>query len=436
MLLSATGGRPGRLGALDVLRFAAAAAVVGFHFLARDSPAWGGAAPEEVAAAGAWAAYGRLGVPLFFVISGFVILMSSWGRDVPDFVASRVGRLYPAFWVSVVLSVVISVVLWPAYADFFGGRPSASEALLNTTMVQQAFGVPSVSGVYWTLWYEARFYLLIAVLVLVGLTRRRVLAFAALWPLAGAMAAQADSELLTTLLIPGYAPFFAGGMLLHVLYRDVAHRDVPHRGGHDLGVWLLLGLQVAIAVHSSVRIHRNALTELTPVTPSTAVIAVLTVACFGLVALATLTRAVHWNARWMVRAGALTYPVYLLHENLGWYVIAQLREVLGAWGAVAAAVVVSLVASALLHRFVEQPFGPRLRRLTLEMLRRTPEERDARVVRAAAREPDAPLGRDARDAGSARAPGADPWERTLVAGATRMPPPPREEPLADRHRVP
>src|SRR4051794_6198061 len=86
-------GRHGRLGALDALRFIAAAAVVAFHFTARQSPAWEGPAPEAFDAVGPLTSYGRLGVALFFVISGFVILMSSWGRDLPHFVASRVGRL-------------------------------------------------------------------------------------------------------------------------------------------------------------------------------------------------------------------------------------------------------------------------------------------------------------------------------------------------------
>ena len=175
-------GRDSRLGMLDLLRFGAALAVVAFHFTARDSPAWGGAVPGEVAGVGQWAAYGRLGVPLFFVISGFVILMSSWGRDVPSFVASRVGRLFPAYWVSVAVSAVLVLVLWPENPEFFGTDPSASDAILNLTMMQPAFEAPHMSGVYWTLWYEARFYLLIALLVLVGMTRTRILAFAALWP--------------------------------------------------------------------------------------------------------------------------------------------------------------------------------------------------------------------------------------------------------------
>ena len=427
MARSTAAGRSDRLGVLDVLRVVAAFAVIGFHFLARDSPAWGGEVPDEVAGVGRWAAYGRLGVPLFFVISGFVILMSSWGKDVPTFAASRVGRLYPAYWISVVLSVAISVVLWPGYAAFFGGPVSPSDAVLNLTMVQQAFGGQSVSGVYWTLWYEARFYLLVALLMLVGMTRGRVLAFAALWPVLGAMADQAGSDLLTTLLLPTYAPFFAGGMLLYVLHRD----------GHDLGTWLLVALNGAIALHFSLRIHENALTELTPFAPSTIVLALLTLACFGLVAAATLTRATRWNAGWMVAAGALTYPVYLVHENLGWFVIASLRGRIGAWGAVLVAVAVALVAAWLLHRFVERPVGPRLRLVVLEMLRRTTTERpqadrDAdtahlpeELVRESGYRGAAPLPPAVRhqpDPRDGRWRDEDDWqERTLVTSPVRLP---------------
>jgi peptidoglycan/LPS O-acetylase OafA/YrhL len=358
--------RRSRLGALDVLRFLAAAAVVAFHFTARDSPAWDGPVPQEFASIGPWTSYGRLGVALFFVISGFVILMSSWGRDIPHFVASRVGRLYPAYWVSVVVSAGV-VFLWPENPAFFGLDITTSDAVLNLTMVQTAFGAPDLDGVYWTLWYEARFYLLIALLMLAGgLTRTRVLAFATLWPIAGAVAGTTASPLLTTLLMPDYAAFFAGGMLLYLLYRE----------GHDWGVWMLVALQCAIALHFSMKMFGPSLTTTTAFAPSPVKLALVTFLCFALVALVTLTPVARWDARWMTFAGALTYPLYLIHENLGWFVISRSREALGAWGAVLAASTVALVASVLLYRLVEKPFGARLRRVTLAMLRppaRAPE---------------------------------------------------------------
>jgi peptidoglycan/LPS O-acetylase OafA/YrhL len=356
MTTTATGS-PRRLGLLDVLRLLAALSVVAFHYVARNSPGWGGAPPEELGVVGSWAIYGRLGVPLFFVISGFVVLMTAWGRTVPDFVASRIGRLFPAYWVAVVLSAVLVLVVWPEKSAFSGHEISKGGALLNLTMLQGAFGVPDLDGPYWTLWNEARFYLLIALFILVGITRRRVLAFAALWPVVGAVVAQGGPGALTTLLMPEYAPFFAGGMLLYVLYRD----------GHDLGVWLLVGLQVAIALNWAPGAYTYMLAGESPWSPSTAAIAAVTVACFGLVALVTLTRLNAVSAGWMVVAGALTYPVYLVHENLGWFVIHLVRDSVSPWVAVGLATVTALVAAALLHHLVEKPFGGRLRRAVLRM---------------------------------------------------------------------
>ena len=351
----------GRLGALDGLRFLAAAGVVAYHFTARDSPGWGGSVPDEVAGIGAWTVYGRLAVPLFFVISGFVILMSAWGRDVPGFVASRIGRLFPAYWVAVVISLLLVLVVWPENPAFFGRQLTPTGGLLNLTMVQSAFGVPSVDGAYWTLWYEARFYLLIAVLLAVGITRARVLAFATLWPIAAALAAVTQSHLLVALLMPDYAPFFAGGMLLYLLYRD----------GPDLGTWLLVGMQVSLALHTAVTTFPASLDAESRFTPSGAAVGLLTLASFAVVGLATLTRAAAWDHRWLTAAGALSYPLYLLHENLGWFVIRSSADTVGPWGAVLIAVAVVLLAAVALHRAVERPFGDRLRRATLDMVRST-----------------------------------------------------------------
>jgi peptidoglycan/LPS O-acetylase OafA/YrhL len=363
--------RTGHLGMLDAMRFVAALSVLAFHYTARQSPGWDGFPPDELAGVGQWAAYGRMGVPLFFVISGFVLLMSSWGKDVSSFVASRVGRLFPAFWVAVAFSVVLVVKIWPENPAYLGHKVTTSGALLNFTMLNSAYSVPDIDGPYWTLWYEARFYALIAVLILVGITRNRILAFCALWPIVGAMAASTHSEMLIALLMPDYAPFFAGGMLLYLIYRD----------GHDLGVWLLIGMQAAFALNFSINTYSYALPLETEWVPSKPVIALVTAACFGLVALVTLTPVARWNMRWMAFAGALTYPVYLLHENLGWYVIHLMHGEVTPWTAVACATGVTLVAALLLHQLVEKPFGNKLRLVVLGMLQR--QSRDEAAAAAA-----------------------------------------------------
>ena len=190
-----------RLAVLDGLRFAAAAAVLVYHFVAVNHHAWGARTSTSLPDAQAVTAYGSFGVQLFFVVSGFVILMTAWGRDVRGFVASRAGRLFPAYWASVLLTVILLVLVVPGRRDV-----DLPQAAANLTMVQRAFGIPDLEAVYWTLWSELRFYVLVGVLVAVGLTRARVLAFVVLWPVAGAIATQTGSELLATMLVAPDAP--------------------------------------------------------------------------------------------------------------------------------------------------------------------------------------------------------------------------------------
>jgi peptidoglycan/LPS O-acetylase OafA/YrhL len=370
---SPAGTRTARLGVLDALRFVAAMSVVAFHFTGIN-PAWDGRAPSSVDPVGRWAAYGAMGVPLFFVISGFVVLMTAWGRDVPNFVASRVGRLYPAYWAAVVLGIAFAFVLWPAGSVSEGHAPTKAGALINLTMFQGAFGVPDLSGAFWTLWTEARFYALLAVFILVGITRRRVIAFAALWPVVAALAGRLGEPLLSTLLIADYAPYFAGGMLLYLIYRD----------GHNLVTWLLVGLNSLIALDFAVGYYPVALPRATDWPVSTSLVALVSFACFGLVALVTLTRLNRRGARWMTFLGALTYPVYLVHEKVGFYAIHLVRDLVSPWVALAAGVVVALAVATALHYAVEKPWGSRLRAATLRGLR------SATAGPAAVRTPAAP----------------------------------------------
>ena len=107
--------------------------------------------------------YGYLGVDLFFLISGFVILVSSDGKSPRQFVISRIVRLYPTYWCC--LTVTFLAIL------LFGRRMfhcRAGQYLANLTMLHSFAGIESMDGVYWSLAVEMKFYLLIFLLVALG----------------------------------------------------------------------------------------------------------------------------------------------------------------------------------------------------------------------------------------------------------------------------
>ncbi|MEU2201433.1 acyltransferase [Isoptericola sp. NPDC019482] len=343
-----------RLRGLDGLRFLAAAVVMGYHFTGIGIPQWGSPPHEVFPELNHVTRYGFLGVQLFFVISGFVILMTAYGKSISTFASSRVARLYPAYWAAIVLTVALQLV-WD------GGRnPTLMESALNLTMLQEAWDVPNVQGAFWTLWYEMKFYLLIGVFILVGITRRRVIAFAVLWPLAAELAKETDSGLLSSLLIPTYAPYFAVGMLLFLVYKD--------RG--DVAVWLGIALNTVLCMRQGYGYAGNATENVGAyVSPVVCAVVVLLMVVLVWALSAGPLRHVDWKV--LSTLGALTYPLYLVHGQFGFAVIDVMYDDWSRWVVLGVAVLVSVALAVLLHYGVENRLHDRLRAGVRDGLERT-----------------------------------------------------------------
>ncbi|MFJ6655176.1 acyltransferase family protein [Streptomyces sp. NPDC091377] len=342
----------GRLRALDGLRLLAALMVAFYHYGGRGgevSRAWGSSPQDQFPTLHAWFAYGPLGVQIFFVISGFVICMSGWGRPLRSFFASRAARLMPAYWVAVVLVTAVFALPAVAYAAV-----TPSEALLNLTLLQEPLGAHRVLGVDWTLWVEIRFYALFALcIVLPGATRRRVILFCAVWTLAAAVAHAADEPFLSLVLMPQYAPFFIGGMGIYLLYRD----------RRDALAWGIVAVSWLTGQHHAVAglWHPSGPGQFS-YRSAAVIVAVVTLGFLAVLAIALglLDRA-DW--RWLTVAGALTYPFYLVHEHLGWVVIGVLHQEFGlpSWLTLALTVGAMLGLAWLMNRYVENRMTPWLR---------------------------------------------------------------------------
>lgn len=159
-------GARGRLRYIDALRAIAALMVVWLHVSESFAAAGGAATGGRALAEFAWAVdLGRVGVVVFFLISGFVIPPSlDTARPAPlaSFAVKRLLRIYPAYWLSIPLSAFAAWWLW--------GRPfGAAELAVNATLLQDLLGVPAASGVYWTLLVELAFYALCMLLAWGGI---------------------------------------------------------------------------------------------------------------------------------------------------------------------------------------------------------------------------------------------------------------------------
>jgi peptidoglycan/LPS O-acetylase OafA/YrhL len=339
-----------RLAALDGLRFLAALAVVLFHFVGQTHwgmiDVWGRPWQVMFPEAHSYFAYGRLGVDLFFMISGYVICMSAWGRSPRDFFISRVTRLFPMYWIAIAVAAAVIYLF-----DTPFGHPNPRVLFANLTMLQTPLKVDNLDSVYWTLWPELCFYLTFSVVVWMGLTYTRVAVFCGIWTVAAVLAPSAGIPLLTLLVNPTSAPFFIAGLAFHLMHR---FRSTPLLWGIVLMQWLLV-LHFMLAPHGG----RN---NWDTWAPWRGWLVLVVTVFFVLIASIALgwTRHIRWKG--LTALGATTFPLYLLHDPVGMTIARHYGDRVNAWVLIGVTVTALIVLSYLVHRFVERPMAKAMRR--------------------------------------------------------------------------
>lgn len=264
----------GRVAWLDYARMASALAVVAFHYL------WNGPhhhiVPVEFGLLGRIAAHGYLGVDVFFVISGFVILQSATGASPDRFVVGRLTRLYPAFLLCMLATFAIL-------------RLPLADLPAQFTMLPKYFGVAPADDVYWTLAVEMKFYAAVLIVLLLGWMRHVE------WLVLGGVLLFACWT--NSWHNPSHYLEFGAGCALALIYRD-GYRPVP---------------TLALAVAAPLVVYLAA--KAGPYYTSHLAIAVVMTAVF---AIFLALRTVRFAPRGSEAVGALTYPLYLLHGELGY----------------------------------------------------------------------------------------------------------------------
>jgi peptidoglycan/LPS O-acetylase OafA/YrhL len=350
-----------RLLVLDAFRALAALYVVAFHFLYRWSEGVAESAlTHDVSAmpGRGLVAAGFLGVEFFFLISGFVIALTlqrcnSFG----SFAWRRATRLVPAMLLCAVATLLLMPVIGVApftAVETVDLLPSL--LFLDPWLVNRLTGLDTawVSGVYWSLFEEVKFYALAATLYF--LFGRRLLLPLALAVLAMCLAEGVArlcgldglAETLRLLLIPTYGPLFLSGVALHSLFRGDFRLTRPAR-------WILLlsGLY-AIGYYS-------------PLAPGGGGTWLEAAVLAGFYALFLLLVAAPGGLRWLRRGGlplvgAASYPLYLLHESVGVSLVHRAyawSPVPYLWQAVTLVAIVTVCI--LMHLYVEKPVQQRLR---------------------------------------------------------------------------
>lgn len=143
---------------LDALRGIAALSVLFFHYTTRYNEFFGSVSIVNVA-------LGWLGVPFFFILSGYVIHLTVDRCDTSiEFLKRRFVRLFPTYWICLLCSVLFYYFYTPFdMLKFF--QLEWQDVLVNITMIAEWLKFNNVDGAYWSLLPELVFYLIFAVII-------------------------------------------------------------------------------------------------------------------------------------------------------------------------------------------------------------------------------------------------------------------------------
>ncbi|MDO3627491.1 acyltransferase [Mucilaginibacter sp. BT774] len=304
-----------RIRHIDALRGIAALMVTFFHLTGNTGLL------KQTAALGQ---YGYLGVEVFFVISGFVLPYSLHKaqyqlKDFPTFLFKRILRIYPAYIVAIVISIVVTLMAGSPVMPWQG-------LTLHILFLNDVFGYKFISPVFWTLVVEFQFYILLGLLfqhLFINNYRSILLIMILL------------SFLLINRHMPfiPFFPFFALGILIY-------HK---HFTGLKTIFFLLLSVAILIIIVQTAGIPEA-------IASSAAVLFILFVKpeLFR----SGVPRALLW-------LGTISYSLYLTHWELGRAVVSVCRRfpVIGGSETIRliAGLTFSILCAYILYRFIEKP---------------------------------------------------------------------------------
>jgi peptidoglycan/LPS O-acetylase OafA/YrhL len=242
---------------------------------------------------------GKIGVSLFFFLSGFVVPYSLFAPENPikRFAISRFFRLYPMYWFSLLLILLFGVS---------SSAVSIGSIFANLTMFQKFFGMADINGVAWTLQIELVFYICCALLFACRLLKPQNANYAvigALWLLAIGFAC---IRLLTGIKTPIAMPLGLSLMFMGYVWRKFLLKEeaipVRHVGLMGLLFALLIPIVSFMGYSEAGWTYTNTY-------------------WIALLLFFSLTTVLRITASPLLFLGKISYSVYLLHAFIGKIII-------------------------------------------------------------------------------------------------------------------
>ncbi|WP_299434146.1 acyltransferase [uncultured Aquimarina sp.] len=348
--------KSGRIYQIDLFRFIAALSVVLYHYMFR------GYAADDLSVInygeiGDHFKYGYLGVDLFFIISGFVITLSIKNSSLIKFIISRITRLYPVYWIGVLLSFIVMISVG-------GSRYNVDlkQALINLTMFQNYLGVESVDNVYWSLFVEMKFYFLIGLFLILNKFKKINLDYLIVsWLLFsivyGLFSDLAFIKLMNSIFILYWSSYFIAGMTFYRIFQT----GFKIKYAVILITCLFISSFHAIGRIEGLKTHYN--TSYSEYT----IVCIISL-FYLLMFLVSIGKLKTINSSKLIKIGMLTYPLYLIHQNIGYIIFNNLNEYMNKYIILIATVILMIILSYIISNKIEVKINRVLKNKLLNLI--------------------------------------------------------------------
>lgn len=349
-----------RFSGLDLVRFVAALMVMLYHFTATGIGNTLHPDRHNLIATSdllPWLTpvtkFGFLGVNLFFLISGFIIFASAANRTAIDFAVYRWIRLFPTYWTSIVFTVLVLFFFLGASLNL-----PLKDVIINLTMIQSYFDVKDLDPVYWTLLVELHFYFLIFLLLLFNQLKAWRF-WVSLWMVVAWVFYFTDQPFFYAYMInTQYAGYFIGGMVIYSLVK------------WKIDSWSLIMIVLAYllcCVHlpQQIQLYNFGKTDIVHNIVGYFIVALF----FAILYVIALGKLKFRATSTLITMGALTYPLYLTHHQLGRYMLDALAPNVNPYVNIALAITVSFVIAWCIVQLIDLKLTPAIKRVYVSKFR-------------------------------------------------------------------
>lgn len=342
---------------VDLIRFIAAMMVLMYHYTASGignvmNDRYKLLATKDLYPEFFWfTKYGFLGVHLFFMISGFVILASALNRSAIEFAISRWTRLYPSYWVAVIFTTGILFIFLGSDFDV-----TLTDFLANMTLLNDYMGITDIDPVYWTLHAELQFYGCVFLLILFGVIQHYRIWLSFWIALAIIYAIFRQPFFMPWFIAPAYSSYFIAGAVFYLAKRE------GYQPFHYVMLLISLGLGLFyIFPQTDEYIQHHQLRD-------QLITSAMIISFYGLFFLISSGRLTIKRSATVVLLGSLTYPLYLTHHVAGRYLIDYLDPLLNKYGILFGLIAAALVVAYVVTELIDKRLASYLRKTLTRLL--------------------------------------------------------------------